>query len=137
MKLRIAVVTLAVVALLLGGIVPSSAGGADHVKGMGFRGPVEFQFFAVLTPSGNVVGRFHVNFPGFGPSEGRVSCGWITGNQAVIGGVSNTGEAFTLNMTDDPDGIIFGSADTPCDTTGHGWPGSVPLTSGDIQIIDR
>jgi hypothetical protein len=137
MKLKIAVVALAVPALLVGGAVQSSARGADHVMGKGFRGPVEFEFFAVLTPSGNVVGRFHINFPGFGVSEGKVNCGWINGNQAVIGGISGSGEAVTLNMTDDPDGIIFGSADMPCDISGHGWPGSLPLTSGDIQIIDR
>ena len=133
MRVRL-IAALLVVATSVGGGV-ASATGADHVRGGGTRGDVTFEFLAVITPSGNATGRVSLSL--LPSSEAKISCGSVSNKTAVIGGTDAIGRPFTIAMRDDPDGVIFGSKAFPCDTTGFGDPGSLPITSGYIAVVDR
>ena len=126
----------AVMALVSPSPVRSRAAGADVVIGHGERANAVFSFTAVFTPSGKINGRARVEVPGLG-FTGRIECGSIHGNIAVVGGTSDSGLDFVLMLSDNPDGIIVGTGRPNCDTTGFGDPASLPLASGFIKVIDH
>ena len=125
-------------------LVPAAASRADMITGNGRRESVAFEFHVVLTPSGKVVGRFDSNLmSNIGVLiRGDVDCGWVTGNIGVLGGLMDGADPdsidsyFTVMVSDGPDGIIIGTGRPDCGTTGFGAPGSLPISSGEIVVID-
>jgi hypothetical protein len=126
----------AVLALFIATPSLSDAAGADVVIGHGERGIVEFSFTGVFTPSGVVKGWARVETPTLSLT-GKIACGSVAGNRAILGGRSDTGVDFVLMVSDGPDGIIFGTGRPNCDTTGFGDPASLPLSTGNIRVIDN
>ena len=110
--------------------------GADQIKGKGKRGSVDFVFHVVITPSGQVNGKFFAENPGVFTIKGKVDCGSVIGNVGVFGGpVDGAEDHFTVKVTDGPDGFIFGVNRPNCDTGGFGVP--IPITEGEITVVDR
>ena len=75
--------------------------------------------------------------------RGDVDCGWVAGTIGVLGGLIDGADPdspdsyFTVMVSDGPDGLIIGTGRPDCGTTGFGVPGSLPISSGEIVVIDR
>ena len=136
---------IAALALLVGSAEVAGAAGADMIAGNGTRASVEFAFRVVLTPSGNATGRFDSTLmSNIGlPFQGTVDCGRVSGNIGVLGGLIDGGNPdsinsrFTVMVSDGPDGIIVGNGQPNCGTEGYGAPQGLPISSGDIAVVDR
>ncbi len=119
--------------------------GADMIMGSGVRNNTTFDFRVVISPSGSTSGRFEstlMSNTGF-PVAGDVDCGWVKGNVGVFGGQiegadpASLDSHFTIMVSDGPDGMIIGNGQPDCGTDGFGVPDSLPISSGDIVVIDR
>lgn len=138
MKKRKYSVALLFVCLLMvaQGQAEASNRGAQVVLGSGERGSVTFKFHAVFTPSGRINGTFFADNPEFPdryPITGKIDCGWVADDIGVFGGTDTTsGEQFTVQVSDEPDGLVFGTKRPNCSTVGFGSP--IPITEGRIRI---
>jgi hypothetical protein len=124
----------------LGVVAGSSAAGRVGVNGDGTRGTATFSFSVVLK-AGAVSGPFSFD-NGLGTSySGNATCGSVSGNIAIFGGTATDNSGRTTDavfeVSDNPDGLIFGTGRPACDTTGFGDPTSLPITSGSIRITGR
>jgi hypothetical protein len=136
----------AALVLTIGAVGAVSATGADKMMGRGVKGPVTFAFAAVVSQSGQAAGRFDSNLVvsqvGV-PIRGNVTCGWVRGNIGVIGGLMDGADPrfatsyFTVMVSDGPDGIIFGNGQPQCGTYGFGVPSSLPISAGQIMVVDN
>jgi len=145
MRRLLALITTFALLLMAGSVGVASANGADQIKGDGLRDSVAFEFHVILTPSAEVVGRFDSTLMSNAGVlfQGDVDCGWVSGNIGVFGGLMDGADPaspdgyFTIMVSDGPDGIIFGNGQPQCGTYGFGDPRSLPISMGQIVVIDR
>lgn len=102
--------------------------------GKGKRNTVTFEFKIIQTSSKLVKGDVFAENPGLWTVEGTIDCLSVNGHTAVFGGINEvTNNPFTIMVSDNPDGIIFGTGSN-CDTTGFGVP--IPIEEGNIVVTD-
>jgi len=119
--------------------------GGDEITGKGMRGSVAFAFRVALPQSGKVVGRFDSTLMSSSGVQirGAVDCGWVKGKIGVLGGLmdganpASPNSYFMVMVSDGPDGIIIGTGRPRCGIDGFGDPRSLPISSGEIVVIDR
>jgi hypothetical protein len=119
--------------------------GADEITGSGQRDGVAFEFHVVLNPSGTAIGRFDSSLmSNIGVLfQGDVDCGWVSGNIGVLGGLMDGADPaspdsyFTVMVSDGPDGIIIGNGRPQWGIDGFGDPRGLPISSGEIVVVDR
>jgi hypothetical protein len=96
---------------------------------------VAFEFKIIESSSKLVKGDFFLDNPGYFTIEGTIDCIWTNGNIAVFGGIDeDTQIPFTVMVSDNPDGIVFGLNRPNCDISGFGVP--IPITDGNITVTD-